>query len=87
MTTQNADSERLQAKFVTRDELRKMVGSDSATGVVFDGVSPEDRLLFDKRVREQGQPSKPNRAARRSTARLKAKAITKKRQAHGADDA
>jgi hypothetical protein len=69
-----------KAMMVTREELKKMVGPEHATGVVFNEVSPEDRRLFEKRVAEQGQPTKPNRAARRSTARLRQRAITKKKR-------
>jgi hypothetical protein len=71
------------AKLVTREELKGMVGEGNATGVVFDGITTEDRRLFEKRVREQGQPTQPNRASRRYTKKVRQKAITKKRVKRG----
>lgn len=68
-----------KAKLLTRSELAELVGPESATGVVRAGCSTEDWLLFEKHTREQGQPTKPNRANRRKTARLRQKAITRKR--------
>lgn len=71
--------EKLKAVMVTRAELAEMVGEGNATGIVYDGCSVEDRLLFEKKIAEQGQPTKPNRASRRATKRAKQKAITAKR--------
>jgi hypothetical protein len=73
----------VKARLTTREELRKLVGEGNATGIVRNQCSPEDWRQWEKHVAEQGQPTKPNRAGRRATARLKQKALTKRAKRGG----
>jgi hypothetical protein len=69
----------VKAKLVTRDELKELVGEGNATGIVLNQCSLEDWRVWNKHVLAQGQPTAPNRVGRRRVARLKQKALAKKR--------
>jgi hypothetical protein len=75
----NKNADKTGLRLVSREQMKGLVGPGNATGVVYNGCSVEDRLLFEKHCAEQGQPTKPNRAGRRQTAKAKQKAITKRR--------
>jgi hypothetical protein len=74
----------VKAKLVTREELQELVGPGHATGVIRNQCSPEDWRVWNLHVLAQGQPTKPNRAGRRATARLKQKALARRSQARTA---
>ena len=69
----------MKAKLMTREELKELVGEGYATGIIRNQCSPEDWRVWNKHVVAQGQPTAPNRANRRRVARLKQKALVKKK--------